>query len=70
MGAAEKVPWTELALDAKDCAELWGGITPEHFLATYACRPGFPERITMKPAAWRAGDVIEYRNRNRPSRRR
>lgn len=69
MGAAEKIPWTELALNAKDCGELWE-VTPEHFLAHIACLPGFPERIGFKPAVWKAGEVIEWRSRNRANRRR
>lgn len=68
MGAAEKIPWTELALNAKDCGELWE-VTPEHFLATIACLPTFPERIGLKPATWKAGEVIEWRDRNRARRR-
>ena len=69
MSAAEKIPWTELAMTAAECSELWG-ITPEHFLATVACKPGFPDRLTFKPATWRAGEVVEYRNSNRFQKRR
>ena len=72
MTAAQKVPWQELPLSAEDCAELWQ-MTKEHFLATVACRPGFPVRLTIKPATWKAGEVIEYRDANRagrPARRR
>lgn len=59
MGAAEKLPWQELSMTADECAELWA-MTPEHFLATVACKPGFPGRRNYRPAAWRAGDVIDY----------
>lgn len=69
MGAAEKIPWTELAMTADECAELWG-LTKEHFLASVACKPGFPDRLTYKPATWRAGEVVEYRNANRFQKRR
>lgn len=69
MGAAEKIPWTELAMTADECAELWG-LTKEHFLASVACKPGFPDRLTFKPATWRAGEVVEYRNENRVQKRR
>ena len=69
MSAAEKIPWQELAMDAAECAELWG-ISRTHFLETVACRPGFPDRLTMKPATWRAGEVVEYRNANRMQKRR
>lgn len=68
MGAAAKIPWEELPLNAKDCGELWD-MTPEHWLATVACKPDFPERLTFRPATWRAGEVIEYRNTNRAGRR-
>lgn len=68
MGAAEKIPWQELAMTATECGELWG-ITAEHFLATIACRPGFPVRLTRKPATWKAGEVIEWRDRNRAGSR-
>lgn len=64
MSAAEKIPWTELPLTAEECAALWC-ISPEHFLATVACLPDFPVRVTKKPASWLAGEVIEYRNTNR-----
>lgn len=64
MSAAEKIPWTELAMTADECAELWA-ISKEHFLETVACRPGFPVRLTRKPATWKAGEVIEYRDQNR-----
>jgi hypothetical protein len=68
MGAAEKIPWQELAMTAAECGELWG-ITPEHFLATIACKPTFPVRLTRKPATWKAGEVIEWRDRNRAGNR-
>lgn len=64
MSAAEKIPWTELAMSADECGELFG-VTGDYFLRTYACRPGFPARLTKKPATWKAGEVIEYRDQNR-----
>jgi len=69
MTVAEKVPWMELALSAEECAELWG-LTKEHFLASVACKPGFPDRLTYKPATWRAGEVVEYRNSHRTGKQR
>jgi hypothetical protein len=68
MSAAEKIPWTELAMSADECAELWG-VSKDHFLQRVACRPGFPDRLTFKPATWRAGEVVEYRNTNRVQKR-
>lgn len=69
MSAAEKIPWTELAMTADECAELWG-VSKDHFLQRVACRPGFPSRLTFKPATWRAGEVVAYRNANRVQKRR
>ena len=69
MSAAEKIPWTELAITAEECAELWG-VSKDQFLQRVACRPGFPSRLTFKPATWRAGEVVEYRNENRVQKRR
>lgn len=68
MSAAEKIPWQELTLTAKECAELWS-VTPEYFLQAIACKPEFPERMTAKPATWKAGEIVEYRNANRAGRR-
>lgn len=59
MAAAEKLPWQELSMTAEECAELWS-ISPEHFLATVACKPSFPQRRNLRPATWRAGDVVDY----------
>jgi hypothetical protein len=67
VSAAEKIPWEQLPLTAHECGELWG-VTGEHFLATVACLPDFPERMTYKPATWLAGEVVEYRNANRAGR--
>ena len=69
MSAAEKIPWQELPMDAKECAAMWK-VTPEHFLARIACKPGFPERIGLRPATWKAGEVLEWRDRNRARRKR
>lgn len=68
MSAAEKLPWTELALNAKECADLWG-VSADHFLQRIACRPGFPVRLTYKPATWKAGEVVEYRDSHRVQKR-
>lgn len=64
MTIADKIPWQELPLTAHECGELFG-VTGEHFLATVACRPDFPARVTYKPATWLAGEVVEYRNEHR-----
>ncbi|KAF1692695.1 hypothetical protein [Pseudoxanthomonas koreensis] len=55
-------------MTAEDCGKLWG-MTADHWLRTVACRPDFPARLSVKPATWRAGEVVAYRNENRPARR-
>lgn len=64
MTAAQKLPPHELALTAAECADLWA-MSPEWWLRTVACHPDFPERISRKPAAWIAGEVLEYRRTHR-----
>lgn len=64
MGAAEKIPWTELAFSADECAGLFG-LSKDRFLRTIACTTGFPERVNLKPAAWKVGEVIDWRDANR-----
>lgn len=64
MSALDKVPWTELALAADECAQLFG-LSKDRFLRTVACLPTFPQRINLKPAAWKAGEVVEWRDTNR-----
>lgn len=72
MSAAELIPFEELALDAEAVGKILG-VKPRTVLESIACLPDFPVRLTMRPATWRAGDVIEWRDANRvgrPSRRR
>ena len=64
MSAAEKIPWSELPMTADDCAKLWA-VSADHWLRTIACQPGFPVRVTRKPATWLAGEVVAWRNANR-----
>lgn len=68
MSAVEKLPWQELPLTAEECGQVWE-ISGEWFLQTIASQPGFPERLTYKPATWRAGEVLEWRNLNRAAGR-
>jgi len=58
------IPWEELPLGATEAAALWK-VSASHFLERIACRPDFPKRLQRKPAVWRAGDVVKYRNRQR-----
>lgn len=64
MSVALKVAPEELAFTADDCAELWA-MSPDWWLRTVASRPGFPARISRRPAAWIAGEVLEYRRDHR-----
>lgn len=69
MSAAEKIPYELLALTSEECAQLWG-VSVDYFLRTIACRPGFPARVGNRPATWIAGEVLAYRDANRPGDRR
>lgn len=62
------IPWELLALDAKGVAKLLG-CQPRTVLEDYALRPDFPERIKRRPAAWVAGEVVEWRESHRAERR-
>jgi hypothetical protein len=64
MGAAESIPWEELAIDAEGVGRLLG-LAPRTVLETVACRPDFPIRVTMRPATWVAGEVVAWRDKNR-----
>ncbi len=64
MGAAEQIPFEQQAIDAEGVGLLLG-IAPRTVLQTVACRPDFPVRISMKPATWVAGEVLEWRDVNR-----
>jgi hypothetical protein len=68
VSAAEKIPWVELALNAEEAGAMFGK-SARAFLETVACLPGFPVRVSAKPAAWVAGEVKEWRDSNRAGRR-
>jgi hypothetical protein len=66
------IPFEELALDAEAVGKILGQ-APRMVLEKIACRPDFPVRVSQRPATWRAGDILEWRDANRvglPSRRR
>lgn len=69
MGAAERIPFEELAIDAEEVGSILG-YSARTVLEEVACKPGFPVRLTMRPATWRAGDIIEWRDANRAGQRR
>ena len=41
------------------------GIAPATVLQEVACLPDFPSRVSIRPATWVAGEVLEWRDRNR-----
>lgn len=69
MSAAEKIPFELQAINADGAAALFG-LSKDRFLRNIACQPTFPERVNMKPATWVIGEVLEWRDRHRPGRRR
>jgi predicted DNA-binding transcriptional regulator AlpA len=64
MGAAEKIPFELQAIDA-DSVGLLLGLAPRTVLENIACRPDFPARVSLRPASWVAGEVLEWREANR-----
>lgn len=64
MGAAENIPFELRAIGADEIGALLG-VAPRTFLETIACKPGFPVRLTMRPATWVAGEVLAWRDANR-----
>jgi hypothetical protein len=68
VSAAEKIPWEELALNAEEAGGMFGK-SARAFMETVACLPGFPARVSAKPAAWIAGEVKEWRDANRAYQR-
>lgn len=67
MGAAELIPFELRAIDAEGVGALLG-LAPRTVLETIACKPDFPVRLTMRPATWIAGEVLEWREANRAGR--
>jgi predicted DNA-binding transcriptional regulator AlpA len=68
MSAAEKIPFELLALNAEQVGQLLG-MSARTVLEKIACRPDFPDRVSMKPASWVAGEVLAWRDANRASAR-
>lgn len=68
MSAAENIPYELRAIGAEEVGQLLG-LAPRTVLETIACRPDFPVRLTMRPASWVAGEVLEWRDANRAGAR-
>lgn len=62
------IPWELRAIGVADVGILLG-LSPRTVLETVACRPDFPVRLTMRPATWVAGEVLEWRDSNRYGQR-
>lgn len=63
-----RVPFEELALSAAEVGDILG-YSARTVVESVASRVGFPKRLTLHPATWRAGDVIEWRDLNRAGRK-
>ena len=61
MTAAIRIPQAEVAIGAEDVAKLLG-CEPRTVLECHACKPEFPARLSVRPARWRYGDVLTYRD--------
>lgn len=68
MSAAENIPFELRAIGADEVGALLG-LAPRTVLETVACRPDFPKRLTMRPATWIAGEILEWRDSNRVDQR-
>ena len=60
----ERIPWQQQAIGAGGVGLLLG-IAPATVLQKVACLPDFPSRVSIRPATWVAGEVLEWRDRNR-----
>lgn len=64
----ETIPFEQRAIGADELGKLFG-CSARNALERIACLPGFPERVALRPAMWIAGEVLEWRDRNRAKRR-
>ena len=60
----DEIPWELRAIGAGEVGLLLG-LAARTVLETIACKPDFPMRVSMRPATWVAGEVLEWRDRNR-----
>lgn len=68
MNTAESIPFELRALNAEQVGALLG-CCGRQVLERIACRPGFPQRVSLRPATWIAGEVLAWREANRAGRR-
>ena len=68
MNTAESIPFELRALNAEQVGALLG-CCGRQVLERIACRPGFPQRVSLRPSTWIAGEVLAWREANRAGRR-
>ena len=68
MSAAESIPFEHRALNAEQVGELLG-CEPRTVLEVHAIKPGFPARVSYRPATWIAGEILAYRETIKAGRR-
>ncbi len=61
---SSRIPFEELALNAAEVGDILG-YSARTIIDLVAAKPNFPKRLTLHPATWRAGDIIEWRDANR-----
>lgn len=67
MSAAENIPYALRAIGVEEVGGLLG-LAPRTVLENVACLPSFPVRLTIRPATWVAGEILEWRDENRAGR--
>jgi len=67
VSAAKIIPFEQLALNGEEVGQILG-YCARHVVERIACRPGFPARVSIRPASWVAGEVIAWRDANRAGR--
>ena len=61
---AESIPFEHRALNADEVGVLFG-LKGRTVLESLACQPSFPGRLTIRPATWKASEVLEWREQHR-----
>lgn len=64
MNTEGRIPFEELALSADEVGQLLG-CTGRQVLERIACKPDFPQRLSIRPASWIAREILEWREENR-----
>lgn len=56
-----QIPFELRAIHVAEVAALLG-LAPRTVLENVASRPDFPKRVSLRPASWIAGDILEWRS--------